>query len=328
MSTPLLDRASALPAEAVSPLVDLLVSLADNKHALGLRFAEWCSSGPTIEAGVAATAMAQDELGHARVLYGLLEDLPGAPRRSDREWAAEDARTVALVAESFPSWPHAIVANVLLDRALTFVLQSAADSRYLPLQQRTRKVIEEEKFHAVHGHGWLRQLAAEGPSLRSRLVGIIRAGWADTLCWFGPGEGGALVPLVRAGILHEAGEAVRQRFLRDVGPLFSEAGLAIPLEPAANGWALKEPLPWTNWDETNRRVWMDDAPSGAQRPGRPLLSVRAADRAQSPAVCPFCGSGNTELISLFGSTSLTSRYHCRECRSAFEQVKWGSLGEP
>ena len=69
MSTPLLDRASALPIEAVSPLVDLVVSLADNKHALGLRFAEWCSSGPTIEAGVAATAMAQDELGHARVLY-------------------------------------------------------------------------------------------------------------------------------------------------------------------------------------------------------------------------------------------------------------------
>ena len=254
MSTPLLDRASALPIEAVSPLVDLVVSLADNKHALGLRFAEWCSSGPTIEAGVAATAMAQDELGHARVLYGLLEELPGAPRRSDREWAAEDARMVALLAESFPSWPHAIVANVLLDRALTFVLYSAVNSRYLPLQQRTRKLVEEERFHAVHGQGWLRQLAAEGPSLRCRLEGIIRAAWADTLCWFGPGEGGALVPLVRAGVLREAGEAVRQRFLKDVGPLFSEARLAVPLEAAGNGWALTERLPWASWDEANRRV--------------------------------------------------------------------------
>jgi transposase-like protein len=41
--------------------------------------------------------------------------------------------------------------------------------------------------------------------------------------------------------------------------------------------------------------------------------------------CPFCGSDQTELISLFGSTSLTSQYHCRTCRSAFEQVKWGTV---
>jgi hypothetical protein len=40
--------------------------------------------------------------------------------------------------------------------------------------------------------------------------------------------------------------------------------------------------------------------------------------------CPFCGSGETELMSLFGSSPLTSQYYCRACRSAFEQVKWGS----
>ena len=46
----------------------------------------------------------------------------------------------------------------------------------------------------------------------------------------------------------------------------------------------------------------------------------------APAVaCPFCGSDQTELSSLFGSTSLTSQYHCRACRSSFERVKWGTL---
>ena len=43
------------------------------------------------------------------------------------------------------------------------------------------------------------------------------------------------------------------------------------------------------------------------------------------AACPFCGSDQTELSSLFGSTSLTSQYHCRACRSPFERVKWGTL---
>jgi len=254
MSTPLLDRASALPREVVPPLVDLVVALADNKHALGLRYGEWCSSGPTIEAGVAATAMAQDELGHARVLYGLLEELPGAPRRSEHEWSAADARTIALLAHPFPGWPHLIVANVMFDQTLAHVLETAFESRYLPLRQRARKLIEEEQYHAIHGRGWLLQLAREGPEVRAGLQQIVHQIWADTLCWFGPGTGGALAPLVGIGVLREAGEAVRQRFLSVVGPLFREAGLAVPLTVNDDQVSLVEPLPWSWWDEPWRRI--------------------------------------------------------------------------
>ena len=37
--------------------------------------------------------------------------------------------------------------------------------------------------------------------------------------------------------------------------------------------------------------------------------------------CPFCGGGNVELFSLFGSQLLTSEYYCRDCRTVFENVK-------
>ena len=47
-------------------MVSLITSLADNKAALGRRYAEWAVSAPTLESAVAAAAMAQDELGHAR----------------------------------------------------------------------------------------------------------------------------------------------------------------------------------------------------------------------------------------------------------------------
>ena len=47
-------------------MVGLVASLADNKAALGRRYAEWAVSAPTLESAVAAAAMAQDELGHAR----------------------------------------------------------------------------------------------------------------------------------------------------------------------------------------------------------------------------------------------------------------------
>ena len=251
---PLLDRPSALPDGCVSPLVDLVVALADNKHALGLRYAEWCSSGPTIEAGVAAAAMAQDELGHARVLYGLLEELPGAPRRSEHEWSAADARTVAFVDRAFAGWTHLIVANLMLDRVLAIVLETASGSRYLPLRHRARKIIEEERYHAIHGQSWLAQLAAEGPDVRAQLAAALREVWEDALCWFGPGEGGALHALVDASVLTAAGETARAAFVAQLVAVLAAAGVPAPLRVVGPGWELAAPLPWNRWDERTRRV--------------------------------------------------------------------------
>jgi transposase-like protein len=55
------------------------------------------------------------------------------------------------------------------------------------------------------------------------------------------------------------------------------------------------------------------------------VSGQQRDRATGMPRCPFCESEDTELMSLFGSSPLTSQYYCRGCRSAFEQVKWGTL---
>ena len=36
--------------------------------------------------------------------------------------------------------------------------------------------------------------------------------------------------------------------------------------------------------------------------------------------CPFCGSTDTELLSLFGSQLLTDQRYCRSCHTPFEHV--------
>ena len=56
-------------------MASLVGSLADNKAALGRRYAEWAVSAPTLESAVAAAAMAQDELGHSRSTYPVLKAL-------------------------------------------------------------------------------------------------------------------------------------------------------------------------------------------------------------------------------------------------------------
>src|SRR4051794_11955348 len=71
-SRPGLAMANTLAPEQRIAVVALLASLADNKYMLGRRYAEWCTGAPLLESAVAASAMAQDELGHARSFYPVL----------------------------------------------------------------------------------------------------------------------------------------------------------------------------------------------------------------------------------------------------------------
>ncbi|GGC66477.1 hypothetical protein [Haloferax sulfurifontis] len=40
------------------------------------------------------------------------------------------------------------------------------------------------------------------------------------------------------------------------------------------------------------------------------------------AVCPFCGSGDTERESRFGGEVSKSQYYCNGCRTVFERIKY------
>ena len=39
------------------------------------------------------------------------------------------------------------------------------------------------------------------------------------------------------------------------------------------------------------------------------------------APCPYCGSTDTELFSLFGQQLLTVQYYCNTCHTPFERIK-------
>jgi hypothetical protein len=41
--------------------------------------------------------------------------------------------------------------------------------------------------------------------------------------------------------------------------------------------------------------------------------------------CPFCGSQDTELLSLFGSQLLTEQRYCRACHTPFEAIARGAV---
>src|SRR5712664_3542043 len=89
----------------------LVLSIADNKQMLGLRYAEWATRAPSLEADIAAAAMGLDDLGHSRVLYGCLEPLGADPRGTERESDPSSLRNLAYFDEPWRERAEFVAAN-------------------------------------------------------------------------------------------------------------------------------------------------------------------------------------------------------------------------
>jgi 1,2-phenylacetyl-CoA epoxidase catalytic subunit len=161
---------------------DLVLSLADCKQLLGLRYAEWCSATPTLEADIAAAAMGLDDLGHSRVLAGCLAELGPDPRGPERETDPAAYRNVAFLDEPWKEWNQFVAANAILDTAFTVMIESLVEGPVEVLRTRLRKMLAEERYHFLHGRSWLKEIGVDP---------AVDQAWLEAVEWFGP-DGGEL----------------------------------------------------------------------------------------------------------------------------------------
>ncbi|MGQ0721332.1 MAG: 1,2-phenylacetyl-CoA epoxidase subunit PaaC [Candidatus Eiseniibacteriota bacterium] len=241
--------AESAQVEAFTPagrdaILALLVTLGDNKYKLGRRYAEWSTAGPTLEASVAAASMTSDELGHARSLYPLLRQFPGAPPELRREEDRSDLRNVSFLDEPFARWADLIAACALFGRALGTVVESLRSSAYQPFRHRAAKVLQEEHYHRLYAQGWL-EVLAQDPASRGELQSALKRIWPETVAWFGPDDDPVFRTARAEGVTAEDSAALRRRFLHEVRRTLDGAGLA----------DLGTPLvPWSQWDAAARRL--------------------------------------------------------------------------
>ncbi|HEY8681260.1 MAG TPA: Phenylacetic acid catabolic protein [Candidatus Dormibacteraeota bacterium] len=161
---------------------DLVLSLADCKQLLGLRYAEWCSATPTLEADIAAAAMGLDDLGHSRVLAGCLSELGPDPRGAERESDPAAYRNVAFLDDTWTEWEQFVAANAILDTAFSVMIESLVEGEVEVLRTRLRKMLAEERYHFLHGRSWLNELGTSP---------AVDVAWKEAVEWFGP-DGGEL----------------------------------------------------------------------------------------------------------------------------------------
>ncbi|MDR7482614.1 MAG: Phenylacetic acid catabolic protein [Armatimonadota bacterium] len=241
----------ALPA-----LVNLIVVLADTKYFLGRRISEWAPGAPFLEASVACAAIAQEDLGHSRAIYPLLEDLPypNRPQPLERETDRERRYCVRFLDAPHPTWSHVVATCALVDTAVTTMFGALVGSRYEALASRVRRALDEERAHLGYAESLVRRLAASAQGAAALQARVDEA-LPEMLCWFGPAGEAGVEALRAEGYLSAVNDALRQAYLQRVGPLLLEVGVRLPVR-----WNLEDgtwevpPLPWERWNPIQRRL--------------------------------------------------------------------------
>ncbi|HZU40822.1 MAG TPA: Phenylacetic acid catabolic protein [Solirubrobacteraceae bacterium] len=216
---------SATTDAATASMIALIGSLADNKSALGRRYGEWAVSAPTIESAVAAAAMAQDELGHARSTYPVLAKL-GVARDED---GLDAGHPMAVIAQELPDWASFIAANLVVDGILTTFVAATRESSIEPLAQRARKILQEEGAHRRHAEAWARRFAGHGGPDLELLQRRIHEMWAEASGWPGPDDDPGFAAAIDQGMVSEGPGAIRSRVRDWLTGLMGSHGVELAL---------------------------------------------------------------------------------------------------
>ncbi len=161
-----------------SALAFRLTALADDELILAHRDSEWTGHAPILEEDIALANIAQDELGHATVFYGLLRDLTGDD--PDQMAFFRDApafRNVQLVELPKGDWAFTMLRQYLFDAYEYVLMPALAESQYEPLADATAKIRQEEIYHLRHSHVWVERLGLGTEESNRRMQDALNVLW-------------------------------------------------------------------------------------------------------------------------------------------------------
>jgi ring-1,2-phenylacetyl-CoA epoxidase subunit PaaC len=139
-----------------------LLEIADDELILGWRDSEWTGIAPFLEEDVAFSSIAQNEVGHARALYGLVAAERGVSADElafDR--APDEYRCARLVELRLPEWERTIARHYLYEEADAKRLERLKASADPEISGLAAKIDREEIYHRMHAQMWHDRLRGE-----------------------------------------------------------------------------------------------------------------------------------------------------------------------
>lgn len=152
--------------EGLKQFTEVLETIADNKFIIGDRLVEVGVSGPRLESTLSAIAMAQGELGHARLLYNWVLDLQN--HKGKKPEIEKQTGKAFPFTEKVDNWLSLIAAletvNICVDVVLKAILKANKDEAV----SRIQKLANEQKEHIIYAEGWSKQLLEDAEPVRKK----------------------------------------------------------------------------------------------------------------------------------------------------------------
>src|SRR5438093_4118136 len=138
---------------AEDPRVGLLLALADDELIIGHRHFEWTGWAPHIEEVLAFSSITQDEMAHARLLYGLARDAGLVDRDLDAMALGRqpaEYRNAVLCERPNRDWGYTLARHYLYDTADAVRVASLEGSSWRGLADLIGVVRLEERDQLEH----------------------------------------------------------------------------------------------------------------------------------------------------------------------------------
>lgn len=212
-------------------LVELLLSVADDKFLLGHANAEWTGLAPILEEDIAFSSLAQDELAHAAALYQYIEKLTGR-RADDLAFGRrpEEYRCAAIVELPDESdWSAALARQFFCDHFDVLRLERLAQSSDRDLAALCARLLAEERVHIGHDDEWIVRLGRGGEESHQKMQAALTRLAPLAVMLFEPTAG--VESLEASGLYPRGPRDMFEKWAATVEAVAERGGLTLDLRP-------------------------------------------------------------------------------------------------
>ena len=257
-------RPTGCPRTTAAKLIKF-IEMHGNSELMGvLPEREWILRAPTLQRKLALTAKVQDEVGHAQLIYRVVEDL-GKPREQClADLISGKSKFHNVFHYPTKTWGDVGVIAWLVDAAAIISQKALLKCSYAPYARIMKKICWEESFHILHGRDVILAMVTGTPEQFELVQEALNRWWGPLMQFHGNPIAAEDDPMFQWRIKSQGNEEARQQFLDGYVPQILELGLTVPdpkLRKRDDGvWEYSEP----DWDEL-KSVVTGHGPRTAER---------------------------------------------------------------
>jgi ring-1,2-phenylacetyl-CoA epoxidase subunit PaaA len=210
---------------------------------------EWILRAPTLQRKLALTAKVQDEVGHAQLIYRVVEDLGKTREQCLADLVSGKSKFHNVFHYPTRTWGDVGVIAWLVDAAAIISQKALLKCSYAPYARIMKKICWEESFHILHGRDVILAMVTGTPAQFELVQEALDRWWGPLMQFHGNPIAADDDPMFLWRIKSQGNEDARQQFLDGYVPQILELGLTVPdpkLRKRGDGvWEYSEP----DWDE-------------------------------------------------------------------------------